>query len=437
MKLKYEANHNGAMLAVTVPPDVAAKVALPGGESPDGLHITVFYFYDAADIPAEHRRQIIGLSSDLGRLFNPFYIRLTGTEVFEENEERPLVALVECSELLQYRKALADAFDNAGIQYSKDYEYKPHLTLKYLQDEPRPTLEMNQGFSIDHLDAWFASERLPVHLGARHAAHKKGFVRMVNRRLHFAARPRAGQKQRPAVGSWEEATNRQQKKLVEAFDRWSAEVKRGLRAKFNSGNTTGQLSEYLDGEMPNLERRLSDIQAAGINAAVRISAKSRAELPAIQKIRSRQVADNLALIHDNLIPAIHGKLTLALAIGAVASGPALNEYFTSTRSSVAQYSGGYWVAIFEVQKGLGGIREDERRAQGLDVEPVRWVLDPMAEHCSHNGDFFGCPELAGDYPGGWSTLKTVPAGMVTCRGNCRCHLEVFREGKWKRGVYDD
>jgi hypothetical protein len=124
-------------------------------------------------------------------------------------------------------------------------------------------------------------------------------------------------------------------------------------------------------------------------------------------------------------------------MGAAVNVASLNTVISTTRAMPATYSGGYWVAIFEVQKGLGRVREDERAAQGLPPEPVRWDLDPNAEHCEPSPGYYGCPELAGEYPAGWSSLKTVPAGMVTCRGNCRCHVKVFRDGQWQRGVYGD
>jgi hypothetical protein len=157
-----------------------------------------------------------------------------------------------------------------------------------------------------------------------------------------------------------------------------------------------------------------------------------------------------ALIRENLIPRVHEKMTLALATavpGLVIGGLAVEQQravalaiknaSAATRAAPAQYAGGYWVAIFEVQRTLGEERESERQSQGLDIEPVRWVLDPRAEHCNPSAGFYGCPELAGEYPNGWKTLPTVPAGQVTCRGNCRCHLEVQRDGQWKRGIFDD
>ena len=430
MKFDFAANSSGAMLAVTTPPDVARRIALPGGEKPDDLHITLFYFYENADLGEGQRQNIVRLAAAAARQYPNLNIGLRGTEVFEENEERPLVALVESPSLIEYRRKLAVALDLANITYSKEHEYKPHLTLKYLNAEPRPALDMNQDFAVNHLDAWFADERVPILFGQKSHSHAR-------RHGRFVARPKAGQKQRPGGGSWEEATNRQQRKLVLVFDAWAAELKKGLRSRADRGATMPELSAFLDGQIPALEKRLSEIQAAGINTAVKTSAKSRADYPQIRALADKLVADNLALVRENLVPRIHEKLTLALATGAVVNAAALNAALNTTRAMPAAYSGGYWVAIFEVQKGLGRVREDERAAQGLPPEPIRWVLDPMAEHCQASAGYFGCPELAGEYPGGWSSLKTVPAGLVTCRGNCRCHVEVFRDGQWQRGVFKD
>ena len=91
--------------------------------------------------------------------------------------------------------------------------------------------------------------------------------------------------------------------------------------------------------------------------------------------------------------------------------------------------------IFETQKALGTEKEHELALEGLAPERIRWVLDPNADHCEDSAGHYGCPGLAGEYDS-WNDLPTVPAGQVTCRGNCRCHLEVFRDGDWRRGVYD-
>lgn len=143
------------------------------------------------------------------------------------------------------------------------------------------------------------------------------------------------------------------------------------------------------------------------------------------------------LVATALIPAIHARLLPEIARGVALDPKALQGAFGAVRAAPGQYAGRAWVMIFETQQELGRTREAERRAEGKTVEAVRWVLDPRAEHCAESPGHHACPKLAGIYPGGWSTLPTVPAGLTTCRGNCRCHVEVFRDGKWQRGVYDD
>lgn len=260
---------------------------------------------------------------------------------------------------------------------------------------------------------------------------------LLTARGHFVARNPAAAKQRPGGGSWEEATNRQQRKIVKVYDGWAANLKRELRTRYDRGADIPELSSFLDNEIRRLSGRLVEITSKGVEGAVKISAKSRADRPEVRAVKEKLLTENKALVEENLVPRIHERLTLALATGALALPFGMNNAVNATRSMPAGYAGGYWVAIFETQKAVGEGRERERLAAGLSIEPVRWILDPMAEHCQPSAGFFGCPELAGEYPGGWATLRTVPAGQVTCRGNCRCHIEVFRDGEWRRGVYDD
>jgi len=266
-------------------------------------------------------------------------------------------------------------------------------------------------------------------------------------RPHFKARPKAGQKQRVGSGTWEEKTNRHQRKLVRIYDEWAAKLKREISSRAKNGATIPELQSHLDGQIPVLEQRLTEANAAGVRNAAKTVAGDRFERPAIQWTVDHLISDGETLIHNNLVPKVHEKLTIGLAaavpamiIGGLAVEQqravalAIKNASAATRAAPAQYAGGYWVALFEVQKTDGIERDDERAVQGLPPEPVKWNLDPRAEHCKPSPGFYGCPELAGEYPGGWRTLKTVPAGQVTCRGNCRCNLTVFRDGEWRRGI---
>jgi len=188
--------------------------------------------------------------------------------------------------------------------------------------------------------------------------------------------------------------------------------------------------------MPALEAELASVLDVGTKAAARISAGKRAELPAIRNTVEKHKREDRLLLATALIPVVFAKLMPEVARGLASDPRALQTAFGAVRAAPGQYAGRAWVMIFETQQELGSMRETERRAQGLTVEPVRWVLDPRADHCVASPGHYGCPDLAHEY-GSWNDLPTVPAGMVTCRGNYRCHLEVKRDGKWQRGVFAD
>ena len=418
--ITFAANHAGAMLAVPLPQDVTRRILLEGGESPEDLHITLFYFGDDAELTEGSHLNIVRLASTLWNEYRAIDISLKGVTVFEDNDERPLVALVASPVLEEYRRRLAKVFDVAGVPYSKDYEYRPHVTLKYLNDAPVPPVSVDESFTARSIEARFADQRVQV--GSP-------------RRL-FQERPAAGQKQRQGSGDWEGLVNRQQKRLVKTFDNWAVDVKNGILDRARQGQSAAMIESWVDTQMPALETDLIQVTNRGIIGTARTVAAERYDRPEILGITDKQVRDNTALVRANLVPNIRERISKALTGGRFRDRAALNQVFNRIRPMPAQYAGGAWVAIFETARGLGTMREGERAAEGLPLEPVKWVLDPRAEHCLDSPGFYGCAGLAGEYSGGWSTLPTVPAGQVTCRGNCRCHLESYRDGKWQRGVYN-
>lgn len=256
---------------------------------------------------------------------------------------------------------------------------------------------------------------------------------------HFARKP-AGQKQRSAApaGAWERVTNLQQRALVRAYDDWSARVRKELSNAIKRGASPPDRYAIFKDSLTRLEASLAEVSVRGAVRAGRVAAGKRFDTPVVQKAVQAEADIARRLVAESLVPNIEAHLLPAVVAGFVLSDEALKTSFEPGRAMAAQYAGGAWVAIFKVQQEAGKELERERISAGLPVEPVRWVLDPAAEHCAHGADgFFGCPEMAGEYAGGWSTLPTVPAGRVSCRGNCRCRLEVFRNGEWRRGLFDE
>ncbi len=256
---------------------------------------------------------------------------------------------------------------------------------------------------------------------------------------HYARKP-AGQKQRStaAAGAWERVTNLQQRALVRAYDEWSARTRKELNQAIQRGATPPERYDIFKNSLTRLEASLAEVSVRGAERAGRVAAGKHFDTPVVQQVVQAEKDIARRLVSESLVPNIEAHLLAAVVGGFVLSEEALKTSFEPGRAMAAQYAGGAWVAIFKVQQGLGTELERERISAGLPVEPVRWVLDPNAEHCAHGPDgFYGCPELEGEYTGGWSTLPTVPAGRVSCRGNCRCRLEVFRNGEWRRGLFDE
>ena len=223
---------------------------------------------------------------------------------------------------------------------------------------------------------------------------------------------------RPSPGSWEEVTNRQQRLLERTYKTWSMDVRKSLKKATLAGLLVPSLNTIFEAKLNELKDRLISIVQQGVDRAARASAKSRFETDLVQSVVSMQKDDIAVMVTASLIPNIHAKLLPTIATGQALNSQLMIEGFGMGESLISQYSGAAWVTIFEVQKSLGLQREAERLHSGGEIEPVRWVLDPMAEHCQRGSDgYFGCPELEGEYPGGWYTLPTVPAGKVTCRGN--------------------
>jgi hypothetical protein len=235
-------------------------------------------------------------------------------------------------------------------------------------------------------------------------------------RRRFQDRPTGGQAQRQGSGQWEGLVNRQQRRLVKTFDAWAAPVKDGILTRAQAGQEPTAILAWVDRQMPALETDMIDVTNKGIIGTARTVAGERFDQPAILGISQKQVRDNTALVRANLVPNIRDKIAGALIDGRFRTRAALNGVFNRIRPMPAQYAGGAWVAIFETERGLGTMREQDRAAAGLVPEPIRWVLDPRAEHCADSPGFHGCPSLAGEYQT-WNDLPAVPAGQVTCRGN--------------------
>ena len=264
----------------------------------------------------------------------------------------------------------------------------------------------------------------------------------VPRYVAFQDLPLAGQRLRLSPDKWDRFLNRYQAELVGIYDAWATETQRLMTRAATSGATSMQVQAILTARSQDLQAHLTVLgrariaQAGGMGLGRRMAA--RLESPGVRLAIAKLQASNDLFLSSSLIPDMVSRLSGLTVQGLDASvlGTQLEDAFVTLRPRVAGYSGGATVAIFETQKTAGSEWNQERQSRGEGPIPIRWVLDPMAEHCEDDPKrgTHGCPNLAGVYLGGWDELPTVPAGHVSCLGNCRCRLELSLDGgrTWER-----
>lgn len=148
--LHKEANGD-MMIAWYPPPELAAGIALDGGEAPEDLHVTIVFI--PADCNADpevvkaitllccqYREALKGEISGVGRF------------VLDGDEDAFFVT-IDVPGLEQLRERLMDELANAGVWVPRRHGFTPHMTLKYMpRTEPSPgTLAFKIPICIDTL----------------------------------------------------------------------------------------------------------------------------------------------------------------------------------------------------------------------------------------------------------------------------------------------
>ncbi|MCK5644673.1 MAG: hypothetical protein KAJ19_27995 [Gammaproteobacteria bacterium] len=251
----------------------------------------------------------------------------------------------------------------------------------------------------------------------------------------------AGQDLRGITGIYERFTNDYQRDLVKTYDAWAVET---TRLSTLPGRTPAQIDETINRRLTNLSADLKLLARERIGEATGMglgeTLGKRTSSPEVQATVKRMVAEAEFNIDNSVIPGIkerYASTRTELGKLPVADRKTfMDDVFSGRRSRVAQQAGAAQVAIFETQKAAGAVENRERKRLGQDPIPTRWVLDRSAEHCADDPSraTFGCPGLAKVYKGGWGEMPTVPAGAVSCLGNCRCYVEADFGKGWERIV---
>ena len=249
----------------------------------------------------------------------------------------------------------------------------------------------------------------------------------------------AGQDLRTISGVYERFTNDYQRDLVQVYDEWAAET---TRLSTLPNRTPAQIEGVVSRRLPILEADLKVLARARIGEATTLGLGEvlgkRTNSAPVQSSIARLLQDVDDDIEQKIIPGIRDRYRQTAPalrdLPTASRKEFLEDLFEGRRSRIAQSAGKAQVAIFQTQKIAGQVENAERKRLGQEPIKVRWILDDRADHCAGDStrSTFGCPDLAREYADGWDGMPTVPAGNVSCLGNCRCYIEAdFGQG-WQR-----
>ena len=129
-----------AILGIHLPRDISrifAQINVKGDKEPLGhQHVTLLYLGD--DVPIEQLAKAVVATYNVTSKTKPFTVSTNRISTFPPHPDHgtvPVICPLVSPPLHDLQARLRAAFDTAKVDYSKKFpEYKPHVTLSYLED---------------------------------------------------------------------------------------------------------------------------------------------------------------------------------------------------------------------------------------------------------------------------------------------------------------
>ncbi len=140
------------MIGLAVPADVAAGLAIEGGEPAEELHVTLCYLGRAIEVGTNAISRIEGMCRSLASWGPSLRGSVNGVGRFSASTtsdgQDVIYASVDIPALSSFRECLAREVQCQNVQYSRAHGFTPHITLAYvapdsetlfLESLPRPS----------------------------------------------------------------------------------------------------------------------------------------------------------------------------------------------------------------------------------------------------------------------------------------------------------
>ena len=136
--------HSGTMVALHIPKAVAKRLALPGGEAADSLHITLVYL--GKGLSEQQKKAAASVVRRFaGGITDGIKATLGGVGRFsasESSEGRDVIYLsVDSPQLTKLRPRLIEMLNDAGVVFPENHGFSPHVTLTYIDKTSKTPLE--------------------------------------------------------------------------------------------------------------------------------------------------------------------------------------------------------------------------------------------------------------------------------------------------------
>lgn len=151
-----------AFIGIGLKHDVArifSSLDVPGEKVPtDQMHCTLAYL--GKNVPIETVVRAISAVFTVTCKQKSFLMKVKEVKSFPAGEDGvPIIVPVVSPELLEFRSAVVKQLDKAKVEYSKKYEYNPHITLSYHDKEFKPIkLKDPIEWSVHEATIWGADE---------------------------------------------------------------------------------------------------------------------------------------------------------------------------------------------------------------------------------------------------------------------------------------
>lgn len=135
-KLSDDGKGPRAMVCLYPPPELAQKLAFPGGERAEQLHVTLGYLGRVVDMPPGAleavRKQVVAIAAQSAQLTG-FVGGMGRFAASGTSEGKDVVyASLDVPGLVELRQKLAAACAAAGAPFRREHGFTPHMTLAYL-----------------------------------------------------------------------------------------------------------------------------------------------------------------------------------------------------------------------------------------------------------------------------------------------------------------